>query len=45
MIPVFATLDWRAVLIAGGAMVAMFRYKVGMLPTLGAAAVAGVMLG
>ncbi len=44
LIPVFATLDWRALAIAGGAMVAMFRYKVGMLPTLGAAAVAGVIV-
>ena len=44
LIPLFATLDWRAVLIAGGAMVAMFRYKVGMLPTLGAAALVGVIV-
>ena len=44
LIPTLSTLDWRAVLIASGAMVAMFRYKVGMLWTLGGAAVAGVML-
>jgi len=40
LIPVLATLDWRAVLIAGGAMVAMFRYEAGMIATLGGAAVA-----
>jgi chromate transporter len=44
LIPDLATIDWRAVVIAGGAMLAMFRFKAGMLPTLGAAAVAGVMV-
>ncbi|MCH6547912.1 MAG: chromate efflux transporter [Gemmatimonadetes bacterium] len=41
LIPVLSTLDWRAVLIAGGAMVAMFRYGAGMMPTLGGAALVG----
>ncbi len=44
LIPVFSTLDWRAVIIAAGAMVAMFRYKVGMIPTLGGAAVLGILM-
>ena len=44
LIPVPSTLDWRAVVIAAGAMVAMFRYKVGMIPTLGAAAVLGILM-
>jgi chromate transporter len=44
LVPSLATLDWRAMLIAVGAMMAMFRFKVGMLPTLGAAAVVGVVL-
>lgn len=39
-----ATLDWGALVIAGGAMLAMFRFKVGMLPVLGGAALAGVVL-
>jgi len=42
--PDLATWDWRAVLIALGAMVAMLRYRVGMLPTLGVAALAGIVL-
>jgi len=39
-----ATLDWRALVIALLAMVAMFRFRVGMLATLGGAALVGVVL-
>ena len=42
--PVPTTLDVAALAIAAGAMVAMLRFRIGMLPTLGAAAVAGVAL-
>lgn len=44
LIPELTTLDWRALLIAVAAMVAMFRFKVGMIPTLGGAAVLGVVM-
>ncbi|MCZ6915144.1 MAG: chromate efflux transporter [Gemmatimonadetes bacterium] len=44
LIPDPATLDWSAVTIAGGAMLAMFRYKAGMMPTLGGAALMGVIV-
>ncbi len=43
-IPVPTTLDWRAAVIAMGAMVAMFRYKAGMIATLGGAALVGVIM-
>ncbi len=43
-IPVPTTVDWRAALIAMGAMVAMFRYKAGMIATLGGAALVGVIM-
>ena len=43
-IPVLTTLDWRAAAIAMGAMVAMFRYKAGMIATLGGAALVGVIM-
>jgi chromate transporter len=44
LVPRMGTLDWRAILIAAGAMVAMLRFKVGMMPTLGAAALLGIAL-
>ncbi len=44
LIPVPTTLDWRAALITMGAMVAMFRYKAGMIATLGGAALVGVIM-
>lgn len=44
LIPTAGTLDVRALLIAVGAMVAMLRFRVGMLPTLGAAAMVGMVL-
>jgi chromate transporter len=41
LVPDWATIDPAAAAIAVGAFVAMFRFKVGMLPTLGG----GVLLG
>jgi chromate transporter len=43
-VPVLGTLDPWAALLAAGAMVAMFRFKVGMLPTLAGCAVAGAVI-
>jgi chromate transporter len=42
--PRWTSLDWRATLIAVAALVAVFRYRVGVLPLLGGAAVAGLLL-
>ncbi|AMJ60444.1 chromate efflux transporter [Bosea sp. PAMC 26642] len=42
--PVLASLDWRAALLSGAAMVAMLRFKAGMIPTLAACGAAGVLL-
>jgi chromate transporter len=44
LIPRPSTVDWGAIAIAAGAAVAMFRLKVGMLPTLAGAAAVGVLL-
>jgi chromate transporter len=44
-LPVLTSLDWRAALLAAAAMIAMLRFKVGMLPTLAACAAAGILLG
>ncbi|MDE1568303.1 chromate efflux transporter [Aquabacter sediminis] len=43
-LPVLSSIDWRAALLAAAAMVAMLRFKVGMLPTLAVCALAGVLL-
>ena len=43
-LPVLASIDWRAALLAAAAMVAMLRLKVGMIPTLAACAAAGIAL-
>ena len=43
LIPHWATLDWAAVVIAGLAMVAIFRYKCGMIPTLVGSAALGML--
>ncbi|PZQ14315.1 MAG: chromate transporter [Ancylobacter novellus] len=40
--PVLSSIDWRAALLAAAAMIAMLRFKVGMIPTLAACAAAGV---
>jgi chromate transporter len=44
-LPVLTSLDWRATLLAAAAMIAMLRFRTGMLPTLGVCAVAGILLG
>jgi chromate transporter len=43
-LPVPSTLDPWAALLAAGAMVAMFRFHIGMLPTLAGCAVAGAVI-
>lgn len=43
-LPVLFSIDWRAALLAVGAMVAMLRFNAGMLPTLAACAAAGMAL-
>lgn len=43
-LPVLSSLDWRAALLSLCALVAMLRFKVGMIPTLAASALAGVLL-
>lgn len=43
-LPVLSSIDWQAALLAAGAMIAMLRFKIGMLPTLAACAVAGFVL-
>ena len=42
--PELATLDWRALLLAIIAMVAMFRLNIGMVPTLALSAMLGLLL-
>ncbi len=42
--PVLVSLDWRAALLSAAAMLAMLRFKIGMIPTLAACAAAGVVL-
>jgi chromate transporter len=41
LVPDWSTVDWMSVAIACGAMVAMLRLKIGMIPTLVAAAAIG----
>lgn len=43
-IPVLASVDWRAALLSALAIVALLRFKVGMIPTLAGAALAGLLL-
>jgi chromate transporter len=43
-LPVLASVDWSAALLALGAMIAMLRFKIGMIPTLSVCALAGVVL-
>lgn len=43
-LPVLSSVDWRAAVLAAAAMIAMLRFKVGMIPTLAASALAGVVL-
>lgn len=44
-LPVLASIDWRAASLAAAALIAMLRFRVGMMPTLAACALAGVVLG
>ena len=44
LLPIPATLDWGALLVSAGSMLAVFRWKIGVLPLLGGAALAGVLL-
>jgi len=43
LVPDWATVDIAAIVIAAGAFLAMFRFKAGMIPTLGVSAVAGLI--
>lgn len=43
-LPVLSSLDWRAAVLSAAAMIAMLRFKVGMIPTLVAAALAGILI-
>ena len=44
-LPVLASIDWRAAVLAAAALVAMLRFRVGMIPTLAGCALAGMALG
>lgn len=44
-LPVLGSIDWRATALAAAALVAMLRFKAGMIPTLAGCALAGVVLG
>jgi chromate transporter len=44
LMPVPASLDWGAALVSAGSVLAVFRWKIGVLPLLGGAALAGVLL-
>lgn len=43
-LPILSTLDWRAAVLATAAMLAMFRFKVGMVPTLAGCGAAGLLI-
>jgi chromate transporter len=42
-VPVLASVNWPALTLSAGAMVAMFRFKAGMLPTLAACSALGAL--
>lgn len=42
-VPVFASIDWWAAALSAGAMIAMLRFKVGMVPTLAACGLLGAL--
>lgn len=44
-VPRMESIDWRAALLSAAAMVAMLRFKIGMIPTLISCATAGVAVG
>jgi chromate transporter len=43
-VPVLASVNWAAAIIAAGAMVAIFRFKTGIIPILAASCLAGIGL-
>ncbi|HWT96717.1 MAG TPA: chromate transporter, partial [Terriglobales bacterium] len=43
-LPSLGSIDWRAALLAAAAMIAMLRFKIGMMPTLATCALAGIAL-
>lgn len=43
-VPVWSTIDWAACALSLAAMVAIFRFKLGMIPTLAACSAAGALL-
>lgn len=43
-VPVFSSIDWRAALLSCAAMIAILKFRIGMLPTLAGSALAGVLL-
>ena len=43
-LPVWDTLNWAALLLCAAALIAMLRFKVGMIPTLAVSAVVGAAL-
>jgi len=44
LLPVPGSLDWRALLITLAAIVAVFRFRIGMMPVLGGSALLGLLL-
>jgi chromate transporter len=42
VVPVLSSIQWPTLILALAAIVAMFRYKVGMIPTFAACSAAGV---
>jgi chromate transporter len=42
-IPVLASVNWRALALSVAAMIAIFRFKIGMIPVLAASCVVGVV--
>ncbi len=43
-VPVLASADWRGLLLSAAALVAVFRFKLGVLPLLAGSALAGLAL-
>jgi chromate transporter len=42
--PVLSSVDPWALMLSAGAMIAIFRFKAGMIPTLGASSAIGIVL-
>jgi chromate transporter len=43
-LPVWRTLDWQAALLSAAAMIALFRFRIGVFRVLGGCALAGLVL-